>query len=77
MKNKLTDLNNHLFMQLERLNDEGLKGDALHEEIHRAKAIAGISINIISNARLALEADKAKHEIIGDSALSPILQHSK
>jgi hypothetical protein len=62
MKNKLIDLNNHLFAQLERLNDEDLQGEALSEEINRSKAITGISKEIVSNARLALNAQQFKQE---------------
>ena len=55
-KNKLTDLNNILFEQLERLNDESLKGEALQEEIARANSVTRISQNIISNANTILRA---------------------
>lgn len=56
MKNKLTDLNDHLFAEMERLGDEDLTGDALIEEIGRAKAIADIATRITSNAALVLKA---------------------
>lgn len=62
MKNKLIDLNNHLFAQLERLNDETLDDDQLQAEIERSKAITGVSKEIVSNARLALDADRYKRE---------------
>lgn len=58
MKNKLTDLNNHLFEQLERLNDEDLKGENLEIEMNRAKAIAGVAQTIINNGDLILKAQK-------------------
>lgn len=62
MKNKLTDLNNHLFAQLERLNDESLKGEDLQEEIERSKAVTGVSKEVVANARLVLDAEKHKRE---------------
>lgn len=57
-RNTLSDLNNHLFEQLERLNDEELKDDELQKEISRAKAISNIAAQIINNGQLALNAQK-------------------
>lgn len=58
MRNGLTDLNNHLFEQLERLNDDELKGEALKEEITRSKMIEDVAKQIINNGRLVLDSQK-------------------
>ena len=62
MKNKLIDLNDHLFSQLERLNDEEIKGDQLRQEIDRSRAVSDVGKQIIANARLALDAEIAQRE---------------
>jgi hypothetical protein len=62
MNNKLEDLNNHLFAQLERLSNEDLKGEGLIEETLRAKAVDGIARNIISNAKVTLEGQMFIHQ---------------
>lgn len=56
MKNRLIDLNNHLFAQLERLSDEDLTAEAIAVEAKRSEAIVKISEQIILNADLALKA---------------------
>jgi len=56
--NTLEDLNNHLFSQLDRLDDESLQGEKLTEEIDRAKAIGVIAKNITDNAKVVIEAEK-------------------
>lgn len=53
MKNTLGDLNNHLFEQLERLNDEDLDDDALERELKRADGMSKIAQQIIQNGELA------------------------
>lgn len=57
-KNTLSDLNNHLFAQLERLSDEEITPEELKKEMDRAKSINGIAKNIIDNAKTALDGAK-------------------
>lgn len=56
MKNTLGDLNNHLFAQLEKINDDDLSGEALDAEIKRTEAMAKISEQIIKTGELQFKA---------------------
>lgn len=71
MKNTLYDLNNHLFAQLERLNDEDKKGDDLKEEIDRAKAVSGIAKGVIENGQLVLNAQRFADDALDANAKVP------
>ena len=53
MKNTLTDLNNYLFEQLERLNDDSLDTEQLERELKKTDAIVKIGDSIIRNGELA------------------------
>lgn len=76
MNNKLIDLNNHLFEQMERLNDDSLKGENLKTEIERAKAMAEIGAQIVQSAKVTVDAMK----LVGKGDLRkedlPLLIHS-
>lgn len=58
MRNRLSDLNNYLFEELERLNDDEELEDEnkLKRELDRSKAITNVSQQIISNANVILKA---------------------
>ena len=74
-QNKLSDLNNHLFAELERLGDEDLAGDALIEEINRAKAITEVAGKVVENASLVLKAQIAVNDSMrADMKLPPMLE---
>lgn len=55
MKNKLTDLNDHLFAQLERLSEEDLSQEQIEQECKRADAIVDVSDQILSIANTQLK----------------------
>lgn len=61
-RNTLGDLNNHLFAQLERLNDKEITGEKLEDEITRSKAVIGVSKQIIANANVVLRAKSIQLE---------------
>lgn len=61
MNNTLTDLNNILFAQLERLNDEDLSIEELEKEGCRAKILNDTAFNVIRNADLAFRVIQYQH----------------
>ena len=58
MKNRLSDLNDHLFAQLERLSEEGITPEKIEQEAKRAEAIVAVADRIVGNADLQLKAAK-------------------
>lgn len=51
MKNKMSDLRDHMFAQLERLGNEELSEDELKKEITRAQAISEVGKVIVESAK--------------------------
>ena len=58
MKNNLSDLNNHLFAQLDRLAVDSLTPDQIEQEVKRADAIVSLADQVSRNADLQLKAAK-------------------
>lgn len=58
MKNTISDLNNYLFEQLERLNDDDLTAEQLERELSKADAVVKISGQITQSGELAFRTMK-------------------
>lgn len=67
MKNRLSDLNDHLFAQLERLSDEGMSTEKMENEIARSDAVVAVADQILRHATLQVQAAK----ILSDHGLDP------
>jgi hypothetical protein len=61
MKNKIEDLRNHIFAQLELLGDEEKMKNpiALEREVKKAKAIEGLAQVIVNSAKVEVDFIKA------------------
>ena len=57
-KNKMSDLNNHLFAQLERLAVENMTPEQIESEVKRTDAIVSLADQVSRNADLQLKAAK-------------------
>lgn len=66
-KNKLSDLNDHLFAQIERLAQEDLTTDQIDTEVKRGNAIVAVADQILRHASLQVQAAK----IISDHGNDP------
>ena len=68
MKNSLTDLNEYLFAQLDRLSNSDLNGELLKAEIERSDAISKTAGMIVENAKTQIKAAEVLSDYLGTSA---------
>lgn len=61
--NSLGALNNILFEQLERLQDDSLSDEDLEKELRRADSVTSVAQTIIHNGELAMKAIKYADEM--------------
>lgn len=58
MTHKLSDLNNHLFAQLDRLAKDGMSAEEIETEVKRADAIVALADQVTKGADTQLKAAK-------------------
>lgn len=74
MANNLTNLNDILFDQIRRLENDDLSDEALEKEIKKSEQLTKLSVVVLNNAKLALNAQKQFDEYgTGRSVDIPLL----
>jgi hypothetical protein len=66
-KSRLSDLNDHLFAQIERLSQEDLTAEQIDTEVKRGNSIVAAADQILRHATLQVQAAK----ILSDHGLDP------
>ena len=62
MRNSLADLNDYLFEQIERVNDDELKGEELKMQLQRSKMVCQLGSVIVQNAAVMVQGMKVSSE---------------
>lgn len=68
-RNKISDLRDHLFTALERIDDDSLSPEQIKNEVNKAKAVAQIGSVIINSAKVEIDYLKATGRIDTDSEI--------
>lgn len=68
-RNKISDLRDHLFAALERIDNDELTSEQIDLEVEKAKAIASIGSVLINSAKVEIDFIKATGRIDTDSEL--------
>lgn len=68
-RNKISDLRDHLFTALERIDDDSLTPEQIKDEVNKAKAVAQIGSVIINSAKVEIDYLKATGRIDTDSEI--------
>lgn len=61
-KNRLDNLNDHLFAQIERLCEENMTPEQIEREARRSIALVALADQTVRNAALQLQAAKIIHD---------------
>ena len=73
-QNKMEDLRNHLFAQLERLSDDELSPESLEKEIKRSDSLRSVAETIIQTAKVEVDFIRAIGATGSDSQLFKTVQ---